>query len=682
MAESTFKQICKTAIIRSGVLRDKQPIEILETLALTFLEYKQYEKFTKKEFVQGFNEFFHLKINGIVLNEVFNKLIKNGYLEKNGIENFKPNYSLIIQLNNLSHYQQIELDTKLLLESFITYAKGFDKNLVIEDAENLLTKQIEFDSSIFGDSINRAEMLTSSELYLVSSFIKHIKEHTPSLYEIYTKIVVGRLLASFLCSNTDKSVSDIKFLDSLTFVLDTGFILDLFGFDLYTTSDEYVDLLTTLNGLGAKFSVFRHTYNELLDVLENSKRQISNRINEQGRFARTTLFFINNNYSIEDIDDIILNFEKLLEKYEISVIDCDIDYNSFEATQFNEQTVLNILHKQYKATGYYQKEKENTYYLDAKSIVQIHFLRKGRVFKDLAKCKYVFLTTNRGVAQVGKACTKTKDNISYVPYVISDAYLSLIVSFVYPQYSDETNLKFIIPAAYHAFKPNNEMMFKMKTVLKELNDSNIYTENQVFNWLTNKSLIDEVVYVTQNNPDNFDSNTPDKVIEKIKNDANILVDQISSEAEHKIKKANDERDEVLANYIQLEEKNRVLLKELEKKNNSKIHDLIIKRTKLQKKIKRRTFVFTHLITIVFYLCFIVSLAGLTVYFGANENLAGFWSSLGSIGVTVLAGALTYKKVYYTVRVIMVKLGFCKKKENEINKINFEIEALKKSISEL
>ena len=514
----TFNQICNTAILRSGAMRNKNSFELLENLATTLIEYKKYDSFVRDTFNNDFYEFYHLNLPPIVLGEVLNRLVSKKLIKKKDKDIFIVDSTEASKINGLNELESFTQDRNVLVTFLNDYLLSNGVKLDRENTEILLTKHIEDSLSILGDPSNRSVQLNTTEQFLVDSFVKELKRNDENgYYSIYKKILFGRLLAAFIVNNSNALDTTITILDKLVLYLDTGVVFNLLGLDNYSTKTEYLDMISTLQGLGAKIRIFSHVYDEVYDIISGSKYWINNYQYSSSNASRVAEYFISNKFTSEDIDEYLLKLESKFKELDIEIDDYEIDYNEPDQYGLYEENVFKKIKNQYILTGGYQENKDDTYRIDAKSIYSIHKMRRGKKYRKLNDAGYILLTTNKGIAKVARECTVGGANS--IAYVITDAYLSMLLFLAYPNYSDETNMRFLIPAAYHAFRPSKELLIKMETVLRDLNKRGVMSEKEVFSWISNIALGEEVLAVTNNDPELFDESTPEKVIEKIKKEA-------------------------------------------------------------------------------------------------------------------------------------------------------------------
>ena len=535
---ATFSQICNTAILRSGATSIRGVREAIFRLVVTLIEYKRYSSFTKEELIRDFKEFYNLSITSIMFGEVLPDLIrKEGIIRKSKEGgSYIVNKEAVSRMNLLKPYEDFIRQSDLLLDEFVRFSGTTSTSLSRDDARRVLTLYIEDRICSLGMVTNQKERLDDKELYIVSQFIDGIKNASGGFYEVFENLLVGRMLASFVASN-EKTVSEsTRAFGKMTIFLDSGFIFNLLGLDDYSSPTEYRELVTTLRRMGVKLCVFDHTYNEVTDIIQSSIRWINNPEYSLGKASHVNQHFIDARASEEEIDEWIFTLKTKLEECGVFVVETDIDYN--ESDVVYQENIKQMIIDDYRASDTYKENKEQTYDLDAKSIYAIHKKRRGKTFKRLEEAGYIFLTTNRGLSRVARRLNAERNDTNDVPLVLTDTFLSVLLFLVNPEYSKDANERFCIPAAFHMFEPGRELVKKIETTLSELQSKGLMSKNDAFSWKTNTSLKKRILMETENDPDNFNEDTPAKII-----------DSIAKKAEERVGTAVEEKKRAIQKYI-------------------------------------------------------------------------------------------------------------------------------------
>lgn len=555
-----FDQICSTAILRSGVVNVRSIRDALQRLVLTLIEAKDYSSFKKEDIVRDFRSFYSLSINSMVLGEIFPTLTKQRLLETNDRKTFRPNRAEIRKLNYLKGYEDFLLQRDMLIEEFVSFTRECSLPLSTEEAKYVISSFVEASISSLGISPSAGGKISDEQEYLVSTFIKDAKDNERPCYSVFENILVGRMLASFITSGSKTSNEQISIFRDINFYLDSGIVFNLLGLNNYSTAEEYQNMVSTLRGLGAKFWIFDHVFNELYTIIETTLFWIGRHDFSREKASRVNEFFLSNNWSKEDIEEYLHTLESKLADLGIFVLNTDIDYN--EPDTLFQADIKNMITEEYRKSGGFLEEKEQTYEIDAKSLYAIHKLRKRKAVVRFQDVRHLLLTTNRGLSRVANRIRADLYCGRGVPYCVTDTFLSLLLFFTYSDYSKEVNERFCIPAAFHAFEPGRALVKKIETVLADIQRKGLMTPAESTSWKTDKVLSDYVLRETNNNPDNFDENTPRKVIDLIREEAN---DRIAAAEENASSKTKEAEKTFLA-FKKISEENQKLRLELMQKD--------------------------------------------------------------------------------------------------------------------
>lgn len=656
MSKTSFNQICNTAVLRSGAMNNKSFVSLLERLVVTLIEYKNYSEFTKDSLLDDFVNFYMLKVTKLMLGEVLPELIKKQIIKKKPKEKdiYYAIKEKIASLNYLKEYESFLIEKDAFVDRFISFSKQEGLLLDKEEAEDALAAYIEDSVFSLGIGTNHDEDISGINDYVLYRFLNYIKKDEQSFYLIYKNLVMGRVLATFVVDNSKSpSVVDSVF-DEVNVFLDSGFIFNLLGLNSYSTTEEYIELISTLKNLGARLYVFDHVYNEIYNIIESSSMWIGSNYYLPSKSSKATEFFLSNKYSKEDIDEYLNTLNTKLEYYGIKKYLVEIDYN--QPDFLYEANIKKMIQDEYLASGYLDNTKDKTYDIDAKSIYAIHKLRKAKPAKTIQDAKFIFVTTNRGLARVANKYNKSQFDGKNIAYALTDSFMGVLLFFTCNTCNTDFGERFLIPAVYHAFEPNKELIKKMEKVLEEMKDKGMISEADSISWKTNNALKGFVVDITSNCSSNFDETTPDKIIKHFQN-----------QAEEKVNAANTEKDKVINDY-----------NELLNKQISSVQDEIITREKRN----NRLVMFLSIISLVLIVMTIIGLSVLAYflqeYIDALDGKVFIKILIAALiaAILMIPGLVSFKSSFGFLRKAFGKLVFGSKrnkrfaseKENEISKL--------------
>jgi len=131
---------------------------------------------------------------------------------------------------------------------------------------------------------------SKQDKFIIYSFIKKVYESEPELFEFVVNIAIGNLMAnSILYRDYNKFVSKLK---TVCFYLDTRFVFRLIGLEGDERTAVYEEFIKTLVKEGACIKIFRHTYEEASEILENCLDWVENPRYDPSRATNVLRFFV------------------------------------------------------------------------------------------------------------------------------------------------------------------------------------------------------------------------------------------------------------------------------------------------------------------------------------------------------------------------------------------------------
>lgn len=264
---------------------------------------------------------------------------------------------------------------------------------------------------------NAPEYTKSNESnYYISKYILECKQKHSSDYNSIIDLNKGYFLKTAIYLQPENGNLTTARYSDLSFYYDTPFLLGLLGYLSEEQNNSAKELHSKLKSLGGKFSVFRHTVEELCSVLTAYKYSISGNRSS----SHITLEGLDRlKYGVSDVERIISKIDDTVKhgcNCQIADIPCyktspdgTVDIDSV----LPEEDIKNYIRKN---TRHY---KENSLIVDVDSALAIHRLRDNVNLSDIEKAKAVFVTTNIDFTRAF--------NSYYKKYVSSKAF-QLVIS--------------------------------------------------------------------------------------------------------------------------------------------------------------------------------------------------------------------------------------------------------------
>lgn len=359
-------------------------------------------------------------------------------------------------ISNIKDYLSMQMDKKITKEDAEKYLENFITSYGYNTYENINIAK----------AIDRKKDYTN---YLIGEFICIEEKKNSDSFKILLKVIEGYMIANaiYLQIENDNKAS----LKKLTCYLDSPFILRVFGYKTDEENKSGKELYDLLIKYGATIKCFKHTYNEVYNILNFYKNNI-------GKSKEVTLEYLDEqNYSEGQVDLLLSSLESKFKEYKIVVEEKP------EFIKSNDKYVINykgleeklISHKEHNKSYFSERSIAN----DVDSVCAINMLRKGKKSNKIENCNYIFVTTYQYLKIASKEIMPELDDID-IGLVIDDLDLTTILWF--KDFEKNPNLpKFkLIENALAATNATDEIIQKaipiyesIKKDYKELNLENV-----------------------------------------------------------------------------------------------------------------------------------------------------------------------------------------------------------------
>jgi len=522
MSSSTLGSL---ALLASNWYVNKRDyIENFIPFIATLIKKKNYVTISINEVCTDFQSEFGLRIPYHPMHTILNRSKRRGIIRKeNG--NFIPVENKVLEYEfSTTATEQLRKYEKVILE-LIEYAKKkYEFKLLKENAEAAFIsflKEYDLDILFISEEESVLPDVKSSkrEKFIIHSFIKNAYESEPDIFKFIVNIAIGHLMAnSLVYKEFDHFIGKLKGTD---IYLDTRVIFRLLGLEGPERKVVYEEFLKTLSKEKANLYIFKHTYEEAFDILEDSYEWVENSAYDPSLANLVTKYFVQNNYTKMDVRRFINRISIVLEENGIPknhIVEAP-DPQPNIPYQIDERKMRDFIIKTYKTFNPYFEEstKEITIQKDVDSISAIYKLRKGNVPRFLKDVGSLFMTTNSALAlSARKFEQENLSNKFCIPACLTDIFLGTILWLQSPTKIFKINEKKIIADCYAALKPNNMLIKRFISELKKLLNEEKINEDEYY-FLRSDALVMELLEEkTLGDPDNFDSKMPFEILEEIK----------------------------------------------------------------------------------------------------------------------------------------------------------------------
>ena len=475
--------------------------------------------------------------------------------------------------------------------------------------------------------------------------------------------------------------------------LDAGLLFKLFGVDSSNHTDNYIEYIKNMQRLGIQVLVFEHTILETIGVIENSKQWIGNPDYDATLASETTYYFVTNNWTVEQIDELSVSIRtRLREDFHIQTD--NMPYPAVEDIHTPyEASIRDMIVQIYKENdpNIDTDEKSRTIDQDARSIFYTYYKNNNMVACHVDDVQNIFITTNRSLAKVGyrlsRNIAQSKD--VFIPGVMNDIKWGTLVWFNSPAQISSINRPRLMSAAYAAFRPNDELVKKLNNKLIQMEAAGKITPEQCYLLKVNPIAQKLLAQKTMNDPDRFVDATPLEILKELSKEAyaqgsasrQAEVDKLSKENEaYKKHLAIEEQKKAIAELKQQQNvlsvkippiKDRIVIIKKE------LAELDVVKMEIDNRVKNNL-ILLNAAAIVISIILIV----LSIYIGVCHSVVfGIITAVCS----VIAGLITFlfgKKVTYDVIKKYVENKTREKEESVRRYSESYVQTLRKELTEI
>jgi hypothetical protein len=395
--------------------------------------------------------------------------------------------------------------------------KEFDDALasfIRENAAPLLAAVVEGAALVSLGNSESVEMR-----YVIGSFVSKLAEREPEGFEYLTAVVKGALLASVLYF--PNSVSFSTRLDNLQVYADTTLLLRAVGAsgpDWQLYAREVIALAVKL---GARVYCFKHTLDEILGVLDASEAAVSS----GGRFAygETTEYMLSAGWGASDVLQLKNSFEGRLDELGVRVRETPehdrpltLDENRLETTLQDEV----------------RYSRRPALLRDIDSLTAIYRLRGGHEFRDLERCRAVFVTHNAALARATRKYMRLEEwDRQTIPLCIPDYVLTTLLWLKEPLEAPSLPEHIILADCFAAMRPDDSLWRRYLNKIEDLRQGGTVTESEYVLLRQSMPVRSLIMYETREDPDAFTEGTVDRVLAKARE--NIACEAMADAAEER-----------------------------------------------------------------------------------------------------------------------------------------------------
>lgn len=285
--------------------------------------------------------------------------------------------------------------------------------------------------------------------YCIAQFILYAKDNLPVVFGYLENMVKGFFVSTVISLQPDNRNVVLAKFKKLTCFIDTSIILGTLGLKTKEENEASTQMLAMLVENGCELRCFKHTVDEIKDIINAYKNRHSN--TNKPVYTRTLEAWDEQNYTTTDI----LCFQTILESKIEQIFNMRIEResigksNNFDREDFESFVGGKILYSNL-----------NRLSNDADSVEAILCKRGSHSSERIEDCGYLFVTSNTKLVNAAKEYFQGKRNIcgNAISPIVSDVDISAIVWMkCYSTHKDYPKCK-LIENALCASKPSADLM--------------------------------------------------------------------------------------------------------------------------------------------------------------------------------------------------------------------------------
>lgn len=479
------KALSSFAIIKNSFDEGEDYIGAFVPLVIMLFESKNYKVVEIETVCKDFESEYGLRVPRHPMETILNRMKPQFVTKTDG--KVKANQSEIRKRAETIDFRQEKQKYDWLLENFINFCSDFQIPVEIshEEADQLFLAflkehDIDIVFAIYGDEQESilpagAEFSEPDKRYLINRYVNWLMQEGGEYAKYLIDIAIGHNYASTILYREFSNVRGKGTCKNYYF--DVGILFDIAGINKEFRKKAAEDFLAMLNSKGSSLFVFRHNYNEFLQIAENCINWIESNYYDPNKASRTLQFFKDEGYSAADIQLFISQIPDILKKNRIEIVNTP-DPNLAQEYQISREDLKRIILETYNSYGYSfdLEEKEDTLERDITSIENIYKLRKGTASTSLNNTSHVFVTTNAGLAYASTKFERNEIKRGYftIPPALTDTFVGTVVWVQEPtSIIEEYNKSKLITYTAAAIHPKTNLMVKFAQVVERAKNDRV-----------------------------------------------------------------------------------------------------------------------------------------------------------------------------------------------------------------
>ncbi|AHC15453.1 hypothetical protein [Salinispira pacifica] len=497
----------------------KDYIELFLPFMKDIFQTRNYSEIDPHLIVNDFLEIHNLPIPYHAVISILNRCKKRKMIF---IQNRKHHVARdLSQFEDLSSYEHDSAPLIQDLHGFLT--AQFNPELTVEEVYKIFLAFL--DDYSYQILLNYKKGVRFADIKLRKTEKNHIGKYIDQLIELNSPLAkeLISLTVSSLVVNliTFENIENFEGkLKKVKIFIDTPVILKYIGVEGIEKENAFKELFSLIKSHGGEICIFKHTYEETMQILNDCQRYIEDDSYDPKLASPALKYFVAKEYTSAALSLFISKVNTKLNKEKIEY-DIEVDPNEYVDHQINEEKLFKCIHDSYKNYNHVSEnwKKRAVVLKDVKSISNIFRLRKGDSPVSLAGAKYIFLTTNSGLAFASFDFEKEEFEDYNIHACFTDVFLGTILWLQNPIQTKNINRLNLIAKCQDYLEPEERLIELFLEKIERLKNEDIISENEFYFLRTHKIVIEKLNERTSGDHENFYDKTPEEILEEIKTEA-------------------------------------------------------------------------------------------------------------------------------------------------------------------
>ena len=359
--------------------------------------------------------------------------------------------------------------------------------------------------------------------YILSRFIIWSKDNSSQTFQLIKNIAKGHALSALLSM---KNVYNyVGKMSGVTIALDSPIIFNLLGLNEKINLDMSSELLGILKKQGCNFIIFKQHYQEVLQTFNSTIHLLYTKNYTLDKASRLLKYAVRNKISARFLKSKLELLDSILSKWNISISEAPSIPNRFseiDSVKLNELLMKRYLDNNVEIDDNKRKTIEN----DVDVISYIYRMRGNSPASNLKNCNALLITTNTALAYASKH--PDLSNVCHsIPVCMTDAFLSTILWFCYPDTSSDINEKVLLSECYNNLSLSDEILHRFYLEVAEINASTPISEEIMMHINTSKIVQELLESKTYNESSLYTDRTTAEILQEIEISRNLKINSLS-----------------------------------------------------------------------------------------------------------------------------------------------------------